>query len=102
MTTKVREIVEAILDDLLTGEVSEEISEIIDWVEELMPVTSHRDLAIGFAIGTFMTTALMAIAYPRSSLKMKQLRDKEAVKSMVRKGIPRIVERLTKEHTSSS
>ena len=96
MSMKVREAAETILDDLLTGKISDEINEITDWVEELMPVTSQRDLAIGFAIGTFMTTALIAIAYPKSSWKLKQLKDKEAVKAMVKQGIPKIVEKPTR------
>ena len=98
MKEEVRGLIEQALDEYLEDEAKDAVAQ-VSWVEELIPITSKRELALGYLIGT-METFAQSIAElskrKRLSEAEEEKEDKE-INTMIRRRLTEISECIVSE-----
>ena len=87
-----RGYIESRLDKYIKAEMVSDV----EWVRQEIPVSSTRDLALGYAIGTlYMTSATTAMIGSKDSKLLDE--DDEIIITMIKRRLPEIIERIERE-----
>lgn len=92
---KTRGFIESIMDETLQGEALVDI----DWVEEEVPISSLRDLALGHVIGVLDSIGWAAITFfpPHELSAAEKKEGQEIIRALVRRRLPEIIEKIERE-----
>ena len=91
MDERVRGYIESMFDRGM----KREFASAIGWIEQEMPISSLRDLILGYVLGTFRTLAIGAV----TTLTQQEVSDEDsdAIRTILKRRLPEIVEKTEKE-----
>jgi hypothetical protein len=94
---EVRGFLEQIFDDFLVD--LDVAIEDISWIEEQMPLTSKRDLVVGFSVGSMGALAFtLTEVSKRKKLSEAEEKEEEAeIWMMIKRRLPEILESVERE-----
>jgi len=90
---RIRGFIEKAIDDLLMANFVSEVQ----WIRNEIPLKALEEVALGFAIGTFRTMISVIVA---STSKPISEEDKEEIQKILRRRLPEIREKITKEFST--
>lgn len=91
MDMKTRGAIETAWDTYLKAEIIPEIN----WVEKEIPISSLKELMLGYVLGQMEALAIEAIRL--LTRKMSSKEDDYAVESMLKRRLPEIMEKIERE-----
>lgn len=74
--------------------VQEEIVEDVEWVQEEIPVSSLRDLALGYMIGLLRGVVVM-VAAARTEVEYNEA--EKTARAIIKRRLPEIIEKIERE-----
>ena len=94
MEDETRGFIESTVDEILGEEVVPEI----EWIREEIPISSFRDILLGYLIGLLSATStLFAYLRPKRISREKEEKIDETIRTMIKRRLPEIVEKINKE-----
>ena len=92
-----RGFLESILDDALQEKEEEGFVAGIEWVQQEIPISSLRELVLGYVIGA-LEAICYAVATVRKRLSKKEEKEaEETIRTMIKRRLPEIMEIIESE-----
>ena len=91
MNEATRGYIESVIDEIM----EHELLSSVDWVADEIPISSLRDLLLGYAIGS-LDAALIGIVSQRTRSKVSD-EDMEAIMTILKRRLPEIIEKINIE-----
>lgn len=92
MDEKTRGFIESVMDELIQ---EAPITPSIKWVRQEMPVSSLKDLMLGYAIGSLETLAIVSIRMRMRNVLSEE--DGRTIIEMLKRRLPEIVGKIERE-----
>ena len=91
MDKKTRGYLESVMDEII----QEEVFPSVEWVQQEMPISSVRDLTLGYVIGLLETLAIVSVRIRTRAVLSKE--DNRIIKTMLKRRLPEIIEKIERE-----
>ena len=91
MDEKMRGYIESTLDNFLQTEIVSDV----EWIQNEIPISSLRDLALGHIVALLHTFASNTILFRTYQKPSKE--DEDAIRIMVKRRLPDLVEKINRE-----
>lgn len=98
MKEEVRGLIEKALDEYFEDEAKDAVAQ-VSWVEELIPITSKRELVLGYLIGTMETFAQSIAELMRRGKpsEVEEEKEEKEINTMIRRRLTEILECIESE-----
>jgi hypothetical protein len=93
LDARTRGYIESMIDDITERG---NVRDILEWVEQEVPLSSFRDLALGYLIGGVTTGASIMLSVGKLGIAISD-EDKYEIRAIIKRRLPEFIQKITNE-----